>query len=1774
MAAKRQKKKPTSKQPLLAKIWWATLPACILAQSMVNAEPTSKNIGTVPTQVAPHVWPLEEDYIQTNRLVLQKALNQGLHHEPLLPHPIAPTPEQEHKLNKVDVDWFAQEKKSHDRFQVPSNVTRECSGWQNSAFHANGESPVSSPRNHLCKPMAIHRVAAVATPVSCGTTCDTSCDEWHPCTTEMSCAIALERSPAPQSLDSQMPAQLCSAGNVPQEVRASHIVATRVSATDTYHPQLLRPVVAEVSHVPGLLVGMNDQVLVALSSRAEVEPIRHAPQVTGLTEACPNCRYDDIRTPPFSVGPHFTAMGHPSAAERKEEHLHLQIVLADTSALSNTALLDDDRSGKQMQGIPCFACESCVVCSGQTADEDGYPIGPASKAMLGYNRESTDIIDRIGHPMTTKSVAHLQQPLMKPDGLVTSSYLEDPTSLWLSAPHPLSTLVSAAETDCIGADCPNHLTSLTIGHPTAALAAFYGTHYRDIDHIGHLSSFTCTDLATTDPLSYCHQDFDLVVTDSQLSPEMLATASQAFLSLAREQAHQSGTLLSNGSLLHAIQKLTTPASARSGSDEVIWLAHSNPTSESQQQAPDFWSVLDHLADSQQLALSKEPSAEVTSPLHRILTKSDHIGAQRTHEIASQIHTLQDDYYYYLSDGGTNSDEGISRASARVDLRAAQKAPAVPHKNETLIGKQRDKGFLTDNAPTSDTHRFAVEVIPHTDPSALPNMHLLIGAAHPPRQETNAQGDSSLFINFAHAAGVSDHSIGYEPTSFLSVGAPPVNSYAQREEEDSRNDHAVGVGARRYEASGYEVAEADQDEASYRSEPGIDPYGRKPTTMGVRREGFLWDNNTPWLADQQDSGASQDRSDSYHHNSSYLAQNKEVRPPDKSPGSLRYRAHPIADEASEDDAGEINLPLQKKNRQIEFEDESTEENTGNVRTNSKAYLSTAASDQPDSAAAEDDAGADAFVSGWEEQRSRSTLTPPGARRDLSPRSAIDKSVAQETLFDSGVPSPEDKTAKALHHASQPSTEEKEPEGLLINFRDVGMTEYIRFVAQQTGKNFVFNDDDLQFNITIISEKPTTLENILAALLQELRIHGLQVIEQGNNIIIHKSDKTRGPIQVTHANQHDSQAAQLVTRVFQLSSIPADKMKELVVPMLSGQALVQVLADTNNLLITDFSANVNKIAELIHSLDVPTTAYEVGQYTARNNFIENLIPLAEDIIKPFTERQNIVFVPHLATNSVFIVSTPLLVKRATAILERLDTLEGAAKGQTLEEQGQGINTKTGLRPGERIQNETEMETRARLERESGQRQGGGPQNLLPYANYNNGPTEHEASRSHEEEVPEDHISQTKFYIHKLQYRQGDELQDALLRIADSLRLSEKANIDLVNAINSIQWIESSNSLVVTGTTDALIRVKELIDEIDIPLRQILLEMLILDTTISDSLTYSVDFASEFNSTQVAAAQGWWGGQPITAGTGTIASTTPLLAAVNIAANTAADAVITAAPLAGVTTPGFNLGIIGRRILKGGLFFNTMGGLVQAVHGDTNTEVVLNPKIIVEDNNEAEIFVGETIAFQTQNVVNDTGTIVSQNYEFRDVGTRLKVRPQIGNNNIITLEIEEEVSATITTQSSGSSGGNSSASANVSPGPSTSTSRTITKVHVPDGFFVVLSGMIRDQKDRNREQIPCLGGIPIIGGFCSRKDNAYSKRNLMIFIRPQIIESEWDFDDITKRQQNIYKDKSRMRPRWKFEVDEGLDFLNLPRLNERCEDGGYLPGYRQEDAPDCPYQVNWRY
>ncbi len=395
----------------------------------------------------------------------------------------------------------------------------------------------------------------------------------------------------------------------------------------------------------------------------------------------------------------------------------------------------------------------------------------------------------------------------------------------------------------------------------------------------------------------------------------------------------------------------------------------------------------------------------------------------------------------------------------------------------------------------------------------------------------------------------------------------------------------------------------------------------------------------------------------------------------------------------------------------------------------------------------------------------------------------------------------------------------------------------------------------------------------------------------------------------------------------------------------------------------------------------------------------------------------------------------------------------------------------------------------------------------------------------------IENTSFLVYKLQYHPGSDIQNALKQIAVNLSKGNQTTTTLSDSIASTQWIQVTNSLLCSGPQDVLVQLKELIQSIDVPLRQVFIEVLLIQTSLNNTQNFGLMWGAQsqyFNKATMAT-----GNFPL--------FNTPPTTPVNTYQPTLQGINTTTTPAGGVTmrqvpfTQGFDLGVIGDVIMHKGKSFLSLGALVNALQIDADATVVLNPKIIAQDNRQSMIFVGENIPYTGAIVTNNAAQITqTSNIEYRDVGMSLTITPVLGDGDVVTMDIVQDISQVITPATATNS---------LSlTGITTSHTHMETRVQVPDNYFVALSGMINDQKAQTRTGIPCLGGLPVIGALFSENDRQAQKTNLIIFVRPKIVNTYEEYKKITEHQEWLYKDNARL-PVLKEWFDDGIDLVKTP-------------------------------
>jgi general secretion pathway protein D len=170
-----------------------------------------------------------------------------------------------------------------------------------------------------------------------------------------------------------------------------------------------------------------------------------------------------------------------------------------------------------------------------------------------------------------------------------------------------------------------------------------------------------------------------------------------------------------------------------------------------------------------------------------------------------------------------------------------------------------------------------------------------------------------------------------------------------------------------------------------------------------------------------------------------------------------------------------------------------------------------------------------------------------------------------------------------------------------------------------------------------------------------------------------------------------------------------------------------------------------------------------------------------------------------------------------------------------------------------------------------------------------------------------------------------------------------------------------------------------------------------------------------------------------------------------------------------------------------------VINALHNLTDVKILSNPSLVVVDNGEATLEVGDQIPIATGSAtVLSANNAVVNTVDYKNTGIIMHVQPRVNSNGSVLLNIDQEVSAVENT------GGTT--SQNLTP---TITERKVSsEISVVSGQTVLLAGLIQDQQQQSRQGIPILNQLPYVGAAFGTTGTSQARTELIIFIRPQII------------------------------------------------------------------------
>ena len=282
-------------------------------------------------------------------------------------------------------------------------------------------------------------------------------------------------------------------------------------------------------------------------------------------------------------------------------------------------------------------------------------------------------------------------------------------------------------------------------------------------------------------------------------------------------------------------------------------------------------------------------------------------------------------------------------------------------------------------------------------------------------------------------------------------------------------------------------------------------------------------------------------------------------------------------------------------------------------------------------------------------------------------------------------------------------------------------------------------------------------------------------------------------------------------------------------------------------------------------------------------------------------------------------------------------------------------------------------------------------------------------------------------------------------------------------SIASDASTNTLIINASRGDYMRLKTVIDRLDVKRKQVLVEATILEVSLTDG---------ESTGVQLLGSTG-------TDSAGIFAQSD------SGAANAGPDLIsilTNPSSLSGLTLAAASEGTL---TLPGGITLPSQTAMLSAVKSLQNVNVLSSPTILTTDNEEAEIIVGQNVPFVTSTSTDSSNISNTFNsIERQDVGITLRITPQVSTGNFVNLEIFVEISAVIDGTDADENG-------------PTTTIRTIeTNVDVKNGQMIVTGGLITDNLTESASGVPFLMDIPVLGRLFRTSASDQEKEKLGYF------------------------------------------------------------------------------
>lgn len=224
---------------------------------------------------------------------------------------------------------------------------------------------------------------------------------------------------------------------------------------------------------------------------------------------------------------------------------------------------------------------------------------------------------------------------------------------------------------------------------------------------------------------------------------------------------------------------------------------------------------------------------------------------------------------------------------------------------------------------------------------------------------------------------------------------------------------------------------------------------------------------------------------------------------------------------------------------------------------------------------------------------------------------------------------------------------------VNFRDAGIEELIRFVAEATGKTLII-DPDVQGTVQVVSTKPVNSAELYQLFLSILEVNGFAAIEAGDVVRVVPKNEAAGLPTLVNPGQAVGSGSQVITQVIQVGNVSAEQLVPMLRTLAAANAQMTAYAASNSIIITDTAANIARIRTMVELID-STSLKQTQLVSLQNASAADVVGMLQQLRGPAagTAAAPIQIVADERTNSILLSGEQAQIQQYLPLIKQLDS-----------------------------------------------------------------------------------------------------------------------------------------------------------------------------------------------------------------------------------------------------------------------------------------------------------------------------------------------------------------------------------------------------------------------------------------------------------------------------------------------------------------------------------------